>query len=71
MALNPQVIGLRIARPAETEQDVEKINRPADKQDGHEQMDVPGERIETGAVFRCNQRCSQEVLGHELSLRFS
>ena len=53
------VIGLRIARTAKTPNGVEEVERPADKQRNHQQMDVKGQIVHFLAMLRSQRR--QEI----------
>jgi hypothetical protein len=52
VALHAVGVGDRVRRGAELDEREHEVDRPADEQHAHQQMDVPGEAVEVPAVRR-------------------
>src|ERR1039457_7694778 len=63
MIFDAVVIGLGVARGAETPDRVAEINDPADEQRQHEPVDVNDERVHRLAVFRGQLGHAEDMIG--------
>src|ERR1035438_7044661 len=66
MIFDAVVIGLGIARGAETPDRVAEINNPTDEQRQHEPVDVNDERVHRLAVFRGQLGHAENMIGEPL-----